>query len=180
MKGSARSALVICTASALLCGCTPMQVAGVQPRALVSQPGPAAGKARAACLFNVEAIDDRRDVESLGQLGRTLVGGGGFVEWFTQGVASLPGHTDEAAPTVIKMTVLKAYVQGISTMKSVNLVVRVQFLKKGIVAASKVYRSVDNTMNWANSESEIQAAFDRALKDFAAQVDVDLQKHCQS
>jgi hypothetical protein len=43
-----------------------------------------------------------------------------------------------------------------------------------------VYRGSDGSINWASSESEVQAAFDSAMVDLKRQIAVDLSKQCAS
>ncbi|MGJ3703210.1 hypothetical protein [Variovorax sp. AFSI2.2] len=157
-----------------LVGCASDKVAGVQRRAGTAQPGDAAS----ACPFTFSAIDDQRDVRSLGQLGRTHIDGEDFNEWFIGGITSIPGYTRDPTAPAIRVSVLKAYLQGLATLKSANLVVRVQFAMDDAAAATRTYRGFDDSMNWSNSEGEIQTAFDRALTDLTRQIGTDLKKRC--
>ncbi|MFO1340956.1 MAG: hypothetical protein U1F53_22505 [Burkholderiaceae bacterium] len=116
----------------------------------------------------------------MGQLVRTKVAGGGFMEWVAAGIAALPGYTSEPAPTEVDVAILKAYIQGISTMKSANMVVRVTIASSGKADRKLVYRGVDNTVNWNSTESEVQEAFDRAMSDLQRQMGADLAKSCQA
>ena len=113
-------------------------------------------------------------------MGRTRVGDQGFARWFSQAMASMPGHSREAAPRTLRVTVLKAYIQGIGTLKSANLVVRVHTTQQGQPPQTRLYRGADASLNWANTEAEIQEAFDRALANLAAQISADVQAPCKS
>jgi hypothetical protein len=76
--------------------------------------------------------------------------------------------------------VLKAYVHGLVSLKSANLVVRVQFPANGTAAAmTKTYRGFDDSMNWSTSQGEIQEAFNTALDNLTAQIGTDLGKRCK-
>ncbi|RST50435.1 hypothetical protein [Variovorax sp. DXTD-1] len=159
-----------------LVGCASDKVAGVQRRTGTAPPA----DATSACPFTLGAIDDQRDVRSLGQLGRTHIDGEDFNEWFTGGITAIPGYTRDRAAPAIRISVLKAYLQGLATLKSANIVVRVQFARDGAPAATRTYRGFDDSMNWSNSEGEIQTAFDRALNDLTAQIGTDLKKRCKA
>ncbi|OUM01165.1 hypothetical protein A8M77_17890 [Variovorax sp. JS1663] len=132
-----------------------------------------------ACAFNLEDIEDRRETTELGQMGRTRIGGEGFTRWFADAMAAMPGHTHERTTRTVKVTVLKAYIQGLATLKSAHLVVRVQSAREGKASDARIYRGADASMNWANTEAEIQEAFDRALTDLTAQIATDLQASCK-
>jgi len=173
-RGRAASGALL--ALLLLAGCASDKVAGMHRRTGIAQPGDTAS----ACPFTLGAIDDQRDVRSLGQLGRTHIDGGDFNEWFAGGIMSIPGYTRDPAAPAIRISVLKAYLQGLATLKSANLVVRVQFALNGPDSAMRTYRGFDDSMNWSNSESEIQTAFDRALTDLTRQIGMDLGKRCRA
>lgn len=161
-------------------GCASERVAGIQRRAGVAQQSHAGAAASApACAFTLNGIDDQRAIKGLGHMGITQIDGEGFSEWFAQGIASIPGYGRDAAAPAIRVAVLKAYVHGLGTMKSANLVVRVQFLSEGAAPAVHTYRGFDDTINWSTSEGEIQAALDRALVDLTAQIGADLKKRCK-
>ena len=112
-----------------------------------------------SCAFTVETVDDLRGDDSLGALGLRPVSGEGFMRWFKQQLKELPGYGGAPPRTVLRVDVLKAYVQGLSTLKSANIVVRVRYVSAAKPEPTvKVYRGVEGTVNWANSESEAQAA----------------------
>lgn len=171
-----RTACWALAAPMLATGCASEKVVGLQRRtAIVSQ-----GSSAPACPFSLGGIDDQRDAQSLGQMGRTHVDGAGFDEWFRSGIASIPGYTRDAGAPAIRVTVLKAYVHGLVTLKSANLVVRVQFPPEGPAAATtKTYRGFDDSTNWSTSEGEIQQAFNTALDNLTAQIGADLKKRCK-
>jgi hypothetical protein len=160
----------------LLAGCASDQVTGLQRRTAAAPPGPALP----ACAFSLGAVDDQRDAQSLGQMGRTHIDGAGFDAWFSNGIASIPGYTRDAGAPAIRITVLKAYVHGLVSLKSANLVVRVQFSPEGSGATTtKTYRGFDDSINWSTSQGEIQEAFNTALDSLTAQIGADLKKRCR-
>ncbi|MDH6592765.1 hypothetical protein M2165_002654 [Variovorax sp. TBS-050B] len=171
-----RAACAALAALLLASGCASDRVAGLRRPGAGAPQGATA--ATPACAFSLGGIDDRRDAQSLGQMGRTHVDGAGFDEWLRNGIASMPGYTPDAAPA-IRITVLKAYVHGLLTLKSANLVVRVQFPPDAAGAATRTYRGFDDSMNWSSSESEIQQAFDAALHNLTVQIGADLNKRCR-
>ncbi|WP_418124420.1 hypothetical protein [Variovorax sp. 160MFSha2.1] len=172
-----RAACWVLAVPLLVAGCASERVTGLQRRTAAAQPGTSVP----ACPFSLGAIDDRRDAQSLGQMGRTHIDGVGFDEWFRAGIASIPGYTRDAAAPTLRITVLKAYVHGLITLKSANLVVRVQLPPDGSSAATtKTYRGFDDSINWSTSESEIQQAFDAALDNLTAQIGADLKKRCRA
>jgi hypothetical protein len=162
----------------LVTGCASDKVTGLHRRTAAAQQAPTAP----ACAFSLGGIDDQRDAQSLGQMGRTHIDGAGFDGWFRSGIASIPGYTRDAGAPAIRVTVLKAYVHGLVTLKSANLVVRVQFPQEGSGATTttKTYRGFDDSMNWSTSESEIQEAFNTALDSLTAQIGADLKKRCKA
>lgn len=159
-----------------LTGCASDRVAGVQRRGASTA---AQGHAPPGCAFSLGNIDDRRDAQTLGQMGRTNVDGAGFDEWLRSGIASIPGYTRDASAPAIRVTVLKAYIHGLYSLKSANLVVRVQFPSEGADETTKTYRGFDDSMNWSTSESEIQEAFNKALDGLIARIGTDLKKRCK-
>ncbi|QNK71176.1 hypothetical protein [Variovorax sp. PAMC26660] len=162
----------------LVAGCASDKVTGLQRRAAMAAPqGPTAS----VCAFSLGGIDDQRDAQSLGQMGRTHIDGAGFDAWFRSGIASMPGYTGDAGAPAIRVTVLKAYVHGLASLKSANLVVRVQFPPdvQGAGATTKTYRGFNDSMNWSTSESEIQEAFNTALDSLTTQIGADLKKRCK-
>lgn len=165
-------------ASVLFVACASERVSGVRAPAVRSAPE--AGTAALGCRFAVRAIEDRRDDKGLGRLHATGVGGEGFAEWFADGIAAIPGYTSHEAPTELRLEVLKAYITGINTLKSANLVVRVHAASAaGGATKSTTYRGVDGSINWANGEGEVQEAFDRALADLQRQLAEDLSRSCK-
>ncbi|MDM0058205.1 hypothetical protein [Variovorax fucosicus] len=160
----------------ILAGCAADRVSGVQVR-----KGAVQGvHANTACVLAVDAIDDQRDSKTLGQIGRTRVDGEAFADWFAQGIASRPESNRDSPVQRLRIVILKAYVHGLSTLKSANLIVRVEFLSDGKSSTSKTYRGVDDSMNWSSSQDEIQAAFDRALTDLVGQIHADAAKRCRA
>jgi len=160
----------------LLAGCAADRVTGVKaptaPLLAVTDQVP-------GCAFTIKSIEDRREDKSLGTLVRTKVDGRGFTNWFADGMAAIPGHSASDASTALQIEVLKAYVHGISTLKSANLVVRVTAIGAAGEQRQSTYRGVDGSTNWNSSEDEVQSAFNLALADLQRQIGTDLRKHCK-
>ncbi len=174
---SAAALAVACTAG--LAGCAADRVVGVKSGAaaatLPAGPPP-------SCRFSVKAITDLRGHAGLGTLVNTRVDGAGFAQWFAEGVAAVPGNTAApgTAPVELHIEVLKAYIQSLGTAKSANLVVKVSVTGEGAVPSAKTYRGVDASINWSNSESEVQAAFDAALASLRQQMSADAAGWCKA
>ena len=104
--------------------------------------------------------------------------GEGLVQWLADGITAMPGYSPEPAPATIRISFLKAYMQGLGTLKSANLVVRLQVTSGDLAPTNKNYRGVDRSLNWSNGEAEIQEGFERARIDLATQIAADLKKRC--
>jgi len=165
-------------AAALLAGCSTSPVHGVARAAPTGRAAVAAAPASAACRFQVAGVEDLRDDRSLGRVGPRSVEGEDFPDWFKDGLARMPGYSMDATPVQLHVQVLKAYIHGMSTLKTANLVVRVRVDAPGRPPVTRNYRGVDDSMNWANGEGEMQAAFDRALVDLTQQLQADVAKAC--
>jgi hypothetical protein len=165
-------------ALAACAGCASERIAGVP---LAPGAGSMVGGIRSAeqaCRFQLLAVSDQRAAADLGQLGRTAVDGRGLVDWLAQGVREIPGHTDATDATALRVELMRAYVEGISTMKSAHLVVRLSLHSAGGSARTRVLRGADNSLNWANGQAEVQAALSRARQDLQAQIQAELRSHC--
>jgi hypothetical protein len=138
----------------------------------------AATAAAGACAFSIQSVEDLRDDKALGRVALTRVDGDHFATWFADGLKSVPGYRPQPATVVMKVEVLKAYIQSLATMKSANLVVRVHVAQDGHAPRTKLYRGVDNSTNWSSSENEIQAAFDGAMGHLRQQMAADLAATC--
>jgi hypothetical protein len=132
------------------------------------------------CPFSVKSIDDEREHSGLGMVVFTRVEGEGFVQWFSHGITTLPGYSASPKDVELRVTLLKAHMISLSTYKSANIIVKVDTTAQGRALSSKVYRGADGSINWASSESEVQAAFDSAMVDLKRQIAVDLSKQCAS
>lgn len=177
MKSLCHRVFPLAMTMTLAAGCASDRVSGV--------PSPVAHLAAIAanagtCKFSVKSVSDLREESGLGNIGRTRVGDEGFRNWFENGITAIPGYQADTAPLTLRIEVIKAYVQGLSTMKSANLVVRVYPIDKNMALPPRVYRGVDNSGNWANTESEIQAALDRAMNNLQLQIGADIDKLCKA
>ena len=175
---SLRACAVVLGAAVTLAGCADRAV-GIRPAAVAvaAAAAPAAG-APSSCRFHVDAIDDQREGQDLGIMGPTRVSGEGFAAWFQKGIAAIPGHSLEPAPVRVRIAVAKAYIRGQSTLKSANIVVKVRLTDAQGASTDKLYRGVENSTNWWNSEAEMQDAFDAALADLRRQLAADLAASC--
>ena len=171
-------ALVATLAVALLAGCSSPIKGVVRSAPAAAVQAQAAASTPSRCRFQVAEVEDLRDEKHLGHMGPRLVDGQDFPDWFRDALARIPGHSTEAAPVQLHVQVLKAYVQGISTMKSANLVVRARIDAPDHAPVSRNYRGVDDSVNWVNGEGEMQDAFDRALEDLTQQLQADLARAC--
>jgi hypothetical protein len=168
--------VLIATAALVLCGCAADRVSGVPPRTPVAS---APASAAAPCTFSIESLKDERADDGLGSLGRTKVSGDGFMPWLNDRLAQLPGHVDQHGDVAVRIDLLKAYVQAIYSLKSANIVVRVEVAKAGGPAvSSKTLRGVEGSTNWNSTESEVQAAFEGAWSDLRPQVEDQLRGAC--
>jgi hypothetical protein len=176
---SRASVLALATAVALA-GCAD-RVVGIRPEAIALGPAAAsAASTPAPCRFHVDAIEDRREGQDLGIMGPTRVSGEGFAAWFRRGIAAAPGHSVEPAPVRVRIAIVKAYIQALSTLKSANIVVKVHLTDAQGAFTEKLYRGVENSTNWWNTEAEMQDAFDAALADLRRQLGADLAASCRN
>ena len=175
--GVARGAKALALAcAAALGGCAADRVAGV--REASAHPAAPAVPVAAVCPFAVDAVDDARGDIDLGMIGRTRVDGQQFVRWFTDRMAATSGFTRGPAPVRVRIEIAKAYVHGLSSMKSANIVVNARISGPDGQTMARTYRGVDSSMNWWNGEREIQDAFDLALQDLLGQVVPDISRAC--
>lgn len=165
-------------AALVLVGCAAERVTGIKTVAASAAAAAPQEGAATACRFSVKSIDDHRDQASLGTVGFTRVDGADFSRWFADGMAAMPGYSREAAPLELRMEVLKAYIHSLGTLKSANIVVKVTAASDGVQHSTRTYRGVDGSLNWSSSESEIQAAFDRALGNLRQQMSAELAALC--
>jgi hypothetical protein len=170
-----RACAAVLATAAVLGGCAADRVSGIRPAAAAAAPVPGAG---AGCRFNIEAIEDLREAEDLGSMGRTRVGGERFRAWFSDGISAIPGHSTQPARVKVRIEVAKAYIQALHTLKSANIVVKVRVAGGQGAPTQKMYRGVNASVNWSSSESEVQEAFDGALADLRRQLGADLSAAC--
>lgn len=182
MKGNPRCAAILALAAcSVLAGCAPAaRVAGLKAASTENAaPVPRASDAvPASCRFSVESMRDLREQAHLGSLGVTQVDGNDFVKWLGAGIAGMPEYSAGPAPVALNFEILRAYIQGLGTLKSAHLVVRVKVSGDKARPFEKLYRGVDNSINWNNSESEIQSAFERAVTHLKQQISSDLPGLC--
>jgi hypothetical protein len=165
-------------------GCAADRVSGLKNTSPDSRLSTAhalqAGAHETSCKFHVKSINDRREHTSLGMMWSTQVDGANFEQWFANGVRAIPGYDVKDARVALDIDVLKVYVHAVGTMKSVNILVNARWAGGQSGGGQKIYRAVDSSINWNNTESEIQDAFDRALTNLQQQMGADLQTFCRS
>ena len=175
--GVARGARALALAcAAALAGCAADRITGVREAAALPAAPAAAGAA--GCPFAIEAVHDARGEVDLGMLGPTRVDGRHFVRWFTDGIAATSRATSGPAPVRVRIEIAKAYIHGLSSMKSANIVINARISGPDGGTMTRTYRGVDSSMNWSNSEGEIQEAFERALQDLFGQLAPDIARAC--
>lgn len=172
-------------AAAALSGCAADSVRGIAPQPAGLAPAglrPAATKAASApaCAFSIAGIEDQREDTNLGSLGPTVIAGDDFGDWFRGSIESIPGYSGDTRPLSLRIDVIKAYVQGIGTLKNTNIVVRVLAFSDGDLLEQKTYRGADGSMNWNNGEGEVQSALGRAMASMTTQIGADVQRWCGS
>ena len=160
VRGAAAVALGL-----LLSACASERVQGVAAQPL---PAPAPPETSGPCRFALHTLQDRRSQADLGLLVRTQVDGSGFVEWLEQGLRALPEHRAGDTSQTLRVEVLKAHIESLATLKSAHLVVRVESTLAGGRKTQRIYRGADNSVNWNNSQAEIQEAFGAGLAGPAA------------
>ena len=171
---------VLVSAFSGLLGCAADRVSGVNFSPSTAVGGMAHAGVLPSCQFSVRSINDQREHSSLGVVVFTRVDGEGFVQWFTQGISSIPGYSKDPARIDIGISLLKAHMISLSTYKSANIIVKVDPTVEGQLSSSKVYRGRDGSINWASSESEVQAAFNSAMNDLKQQIAEDISKQCKA
>jgi hypothetical protein len=120
-----------------------------------------------------------RETRDLGSFGPIRIDGTGFDTWFRNGIVSIPGYTGESAALTMRVQILKAYVQGLGTLKSANLIVRVQIASDRKTGEPRIIRGVDDSLRWTNADVEIQSALDRALATLTGQIGNDVARACE-
>ena len=163
--------LVLVLAFASACNRTPVLVPA-QYDAPTTQPVSAQRDhaARTCNIFLASVRDLRDDPTSMGTMGPRAVRSENSVEWVRSAVLTLDHDvqlhfvSDEAgADLSLQVELLKAYIMGITTQKSSNVVVRVRFLRHSAQLGEVVLRGRETGANWVNGEGEMQSQLDAAL-----------------
>lgn len=170
----------IALACAGVLGCAADRVAGVKSSSSRESVPATSASADQACRFNVGSFVDRRDNESLGTVGFTRVDGEGFQQWFIRGIQSVAGYSAQPQSVVLKVETLRAHIHSQATYKVANIVAKVDMSTSGKSPVTKTYRGSDGSINWGSSESEVQEAFDKALKDLKGQIAADIGEFCKT
>lgn len=146
-----------------------------------------------ACVVYVRAIEDQRgDASSFGPSPNFQVFALHVPDWVRDAIASLdrPGRkitlaksADESAPTdalSVTVRIHKAYVEGMATSKSTQIVLSNQYESGGRVLGTSFYRGSDTSVNWANSPDEVEAGMNSAMNVALAAIGKDMDRYCAS
>lgn len=96
--------------------------------------------------------------------------------WLRQGLSRYAGKG--AATLTLHADLLLLYVQSQASSKSAQIAMHVRYQKDAQTLLDRTYRGRSTSMNWANGDSEIQEALDRALSDMLMHVEADLRLLC--
>jgi len=175
MKRAGLLCFLLCV---VLSGCdtTPAKLTLVSPETTIE----ASRVKQAAQQVSLLPIEDQRsEDETLG-----IVAGRPFrttdlpacITQSLNGLAPLKYHISkdvpqETAQLVLKVTILKAYVQSIRASKVAVLVLKVQFAQRGInPPIEQIVRGQYAGPNWASTATEVQGALQDALQQCMQQI----------
>lgn len=132
------------------------------------------------CQLRLAALKDSRpDPSFLGDVAGREVQAADFPGWMRGGLEAGLGPADGAGVQLaLEAELLKAYASSMPMTKSVDIVVRVRYLRDGASLAEKVYRGAHTSSNWASGDAESQQAFREALRSLVAQLRTDGAAHC--
>jgi hypothetical protein len=133
------------------------------------------------CDFHLANLEDRRpSTETLGVLaGGVVVRSEDFPAWLRSGFATVPGYAPGPERGIgLRVELLKAYLQSISTAKTAAIVVRVGYPGGEAGERKVIYRGENTSTNWSSSEAETRAALDAALAEVLGKVRADLSAAC--
>lgn len=133
----------------------------------------------AACGLQVASVKDlRADLTSLGNLGPREVRADDFAGWVRGGLDHGLRKPGPAAVVSIDAEILVAYVHGLASTKSADIVLRMRYSRDHQPVGEKVYRGASTAMNWDSSEHEIRNALAEALAALVVQVSADGLGYC--
>jgi hypothetical protein len=142
-------------------------------------------------LAVTEVSDLRRDPSTIGSIGGRVVHGPADPQaWMRNVLAGLGAYgatvsfpaSAAAAPEelAISVTLMTAWVSGISTAKTSSVVVQVRYRRDGALLKDMRYRGAESDVNWFNSSDEIQAMIDDAMTQVLHTMSDDLVILCAS
>ncbi|MES2488948.1 MAG: hypothetical protein V4607_04085 [Pseudomonadota bacterium] len=134
-----------------------------------------------SCQFSLAAVTDRtQSSDKIGAIGNAPVLASDVVGWVRAAFEQIPGHSQQPQNLSLDVELVRSYIHALSVSKSANVVIRVNYLRPAQNPITRAYRGADTSMNWFSSDSEVQSAFNRALKEMAQQVAGDLGQFCES
>lgn len=92
----------------------------------------------------------------------------------------MPGHSETPAALHLQIDLLKAYVQGLSTLKTANVVARVRYGIGEATLEDHVYRGTRDGTNWFNTDSEWLTTFASAQQNLLGKIANDIGRLCPS
>jgi hypothetical protein len=168
-------------ACALLCACSgtaPILI----PARYTERPQSSYRKVAAlpGCQLRVAGHKDARlDPSFIGVMGGREVQAEDLSAWVRGGFeAGLGPAQPGGVELALETELLKAYVTAMPMTKSVDIVMRVRYLRDGQQVLEKVYRGFTTTTNWASGDGESVQAFREALQSLVTQVRADGALHC--
>jgi len=175
--------------AALLAACGGV---ATRPMQFVAEPrqAPSAGGG-AGCLVNVLAIEDKRDsASSFGSSANFEQFANNVPDWVKSAVKSLDGHgrkvvisdpgTGTASPDALAVTVRihRAYVHGMVTSRTSQVVLSNQYERAGKVLGTQFYRGSDTSVSWSSSPEEVEGGMNAAMNVALAAMSKDLDRYC--
>jgi hypothetical protein len=143
------------------------------------------------CVVRVRSVEDLRDsASSFGSSANFEQFALHVPEWVTTAVASLDRpkrklllegtEAQGAEPDVLTVTVRihKAYIQGMATSRTAQIVLSNQYEQSGKALGTKFYRGSDTSVNWSNSADEVETGMNAAMNLALVAMDRDLDRYC--
>ncbi|OGW29844.1 MAG: hypothetical protein A2X59_13095 [Nitrospirae bacterium GWC2_42_7] len=141
------------------------------------------------CQLFITITDERPDKKSLGELQRPVYAedmtdwlseafkklrSDGYQVVFNNGLEAIGG---QALTMDVKLK--KAYIKSVSASKITNVVFGIRYFRNDNMLKDKVYRGIDERINWASSENEINSAFNHAFTKALLAIRSDLKELCK-
>jgi hypothetical protein len=154
-------------------------------------PTSAAEPSGSACVIVIRSIEDKRDsASSFGSSANFEQFALHVPEWVRTAVASLDRPTrklvfaeggsgsTEPESVVVTVKIYKAYVQGMATSRTSQVVLSNQYERGGTVLGTAYYRGSDTSVNWASSADEAEAGMNAAMNVALVGMSKDFDKYC--